>query len=121
VVRLGNRTLGKTPLAGVALPPGHHTLHVSNPALGISKTITLEAPEEGVINENFAVGKATIKVNSRPWAEVFIDGHSVGNTPIQRPVYEGKHEVKLVNPEAGERIELVELKPGEEKDLRVKF
>jgi hypothetical protein len=121
VVKLGARVLGKTPLVGVPLPLGHHTLSVQNTALGISKTLTVDAADASPINESLTVGKATIRVNSRPWAEVFIDGRSVGNTPVQRPVYEGKHEIRLVSPEAGERTELIELKPGEEKDLRVKF
>jgi hypothetical protein len=49
-----------------------------------------------------AAGKGVLRVNSRPWAQVFVDGRMVGNTPqmnIQLPT--GKHTIKLSNPQMG--------------------
>jgi serine/threonine protein kinase len=45
-------------------------------------------------------GQGTLRINSRPWAQVVIDGRPVGNTPqmnISLPA--GNHRVQLVNPE----------------------
>ena len=43
--------------------------------------------------------KGFIRVGSRPWANVYIDGHKVGATPQRVKVSAGPHTVKLVNPE----------------------
>ena len=47
---------------------------------------------------------APLSINARPWAEAWIDGERVGETPIgtlMRPI--GRHEVVLRHPELGER------------------
>jgi hypothetical protein len=52
------------------------------------------APAAGGANMGF------LRINSRPWAQVFVDGRFVGNTPLlNAPVPAGKHKVKLVNPD----------------------
>lgn len=41
----------------------------------------------------------TLRVNSRPWAQVFVDGRLVGNTPqLALIVTPGEHSVRLNNP-----------------------
>jgi hypothetical protein len=43
-----------------------------------------------------------LRVNSRPWAQVIIDGRMVGNTPQQGiPLNPGRHKVQLINPPMG--------------------
>jgi len=60
------------------------------------------------------VGKGTLRINTRPWSQVFVDGRLRGNTPqmnIQLPA--GKHRVKLVNPQFGLRKTItVTIQPG---------
>jgi hypothetical protein len=44
----------------------------------------------------------TLRLNTRPWAQVIVDGRMVGNTPqpnLQLPA--GKHKIQLVNPAMG--------------------
>jgi serine/threonine-protein kinase len=44
----------------------------------------------------------TLRINSRPWAQVIIDGRPIGNTPqLNIPLSPGSHKVKLVNPQLG--------------------
>ena len=46
----------------------------------------------------------TIALNATPWAEVFIDGRSAGETPIGNlSVSVGSHEVVFRHPELGEQ------------------
>ncbi|MGD8860136.1 MAG: PEGA domain-containing protein [Myxococcales bacterium] len=46
--------------------------------------------------------KGTLRINSRPWSQVFVDGKLVGNTPqLNIPLSSGRHKVKLVNPDMG--------------------
>jgi hypothetical protein len=69
-----------------------------------------------------ASGAALLRINSRPWAQVYVDGRLVGNTPqlgLQLPP--GEHNVRLVNGvfamgkvlnvklRAGERVTRVEM------------
>jgi eukaryotic-like serine/threonine-protein kinase len=47
-----------------------------------------------------AGGTGTLRINTRPWSQVFVDGRLIGNTPqmnITLPA--GRHTVTLVNPE----------------------
>jgi hypothetical protein len=46
--------------------------------------------------------QGTLRLNSRPWAQVFVDGRMVGNTPVMNmPLSAGSHSIKLVNPQLG--------------------
>lgn len=49
-----------------------------------------------------AGGNGLLRINSRPWAQVFVDGRMVGNTPqMGIQLAPGNHSVKLVNPQMG--------------------
>ena len=53
---------------------------------------------------NIDFPKGTIALNAVPWAEVWIDGERVGETPIGNlPVAIGSHEIILRHPELGEQ------------------
>jgi serine/threonine-protein kinase len=46
--------------------------------------------------------QGSLRVNSRPWSQVFVDGRMVGNTPqLNLPLPSGHHKIKLVNPQLG--------------------
>jgi hypothetical protein len=50
----------------------------------------------------------TPSANARPWADVFVDGTSVGQTPISNlAVPIGTHQVLFRHPQLGERRESV--------------
>ncbi len=43
-------------------------------------------------------GTGTLRVNTRPWSKVFVDGKLIGNTPqMNIPLEAGKHSLTLVN------------------------
>jgi len=67
-------------------------------------------------------GKATLQINSRPVAKVFIDGKDTGQrTPLLNyEVEAGKHEILFVNEDFGlERTKYVHVKPGETEKVIV--
>ena len=54
-----------------------------------------------------------LSINAQPWAEVFVDGERVGETPIgnlSRRI--GTHEVIFKHPDLGERRETVVITVG---------
>jgi serine/threonine protein kinase len=59
--------------------------------------------------------EGTLRVNSRPWSRVYIDGRLVGNTPqMQLSLAPGWHTVTLVNPDFGlQKVVTIRIKPGE--------
>ena len=47
-------------------------------------------------------GEAILRINSRPWSEIFVDGTHVGHTPkLDLRVSAGSHRIRLVNQELG--------------------
>jgi hypothetical protein len=45
-------------------------------------------------------GEGTLRVNTRPWSQVFVDGRLIGNTPqMNIPLPAGSHRLTLVNPD----------------------
>jgi serine/threonine-protein kinase len=45
-------------------------------------------------------GTGTLRINSRPWSQVVIDGRPIGSTPqMNVSLSEGTHKVTLINPE----------------------
>ena len=59
-------------------------------------------------------------VRASPWAEVKLNGKSLGTTPLpEQEIYEGKHTLELTNPDTGKSRRLViELAAGEHKVVR---
>jgi hypothetical protein len=44
----------------------------------------------------------TLRINTRPWSQVVVDGRIIGNTPQQGiPLTAGSHRVQLVNAQMG--------------------
>jgi hypothetical protein len=98
------RLLGTTDVDRVMLPVGSHTLRFVNEETGFEagRTVTVTAGRPTAVPIPIPTG--TIAINARPWAEVFIDGERVGETPlgnVSRSI--GRHEVILRHPELGER------------------
>ena len=99
----GNKGLGSTEQGRILLPPGRHVLTVTNRQLGYSSTHTVEveAGEETPLN---LTPTGRVNVNAQPWAEVWIDGTRIGETPIANlEVPLGTREFIFKHPQHGER------------------
>ncbi len=60
-----------------------------------------------------ALPNGTINVNAQPWAQVFIDGAAVGDTPLANvALVIGDHEMVFRHPQLGERRRRVVVKAG---------
>lgn len=99
----GSRTLGTTDTSRVMLSPGRHELTLTNRELGYAAKHTVEivAGEERVLNVE---PKGTVSVNALPWAEVWVDGTRMGETPLANlEVPLGTREFVFKHPTYGER------------------
>jgi hypothetical protein len=107
-IREGGRVIGSSELERQMLPTGEHTLEFVNDALGYQsrKTVRIEAGKTASVQLERVNG--VLSVNAMPWAEVWIGGERIGQTPIgnlSRPI--GTYDVVLRHPELGERRERV--------------
>jgi serine/threonine protein kinase len=88
----------------ITLPSGKHDVELVNDDLGyrVSRSIDVQ-PGKGVTVQQ-EVPKAAVALNALPWAEVWINGEKVGETPIGNlslPI--GTHELVFRHPDLGER------------------
>jgi hypothetical protein len=107
-IREGGKVLGSTDSERLMLPAGEHALELSNEALGFQtkRTLRIEPGKTAALKVDAPNG--TLSINAQPWAEVWVDGQKVGETPIGKlPQPIGVHEVILRHPELGERRETV--------------
>jgi serine/threonine-protein kinase len=108
------RLLGPTPLE-TRLDPGAGMLRLRNQELGIDYRVGLQLSADARSEVNKVFGRARLKVSVEPWAEVTLDGRSLGETPLPaQSVYEGEHLLTLRNPTLGKRETVqVHIRSGE--------
>jgi serine/threonine-protein kinase len=68
-----------------------------------------------------AGAQVELTINAWPWAEVILDGESLGYTPRVKPfmAQSGRHTLVLKNPHLGERKIVLDLASGKEKTVSV--
>lgn len=98
------RLLGTTDVDRLMLPTGDHALELRSDDFGFTtrQMVTVKTGETSILPVRLP--SASISINAKPWAEAWVDGERVGDTPIgtlMRTI--GRHEVVLKHPELGER------------------
>lgn len=102
------RLLGSSTIERIMVPVGRHDLEIVNESLGYQERRTVRVTAGEVASVTASWPKGSLSINAVPWAEAFVDGTSVGETPIgniQVPI--GPHEIVFRNPKLGERRETV--------------
>jgi eukaryotic-like serine/threonine-protein kinase len=111
-VRLGDRSLGQTPLRRAPVPAGLQTVKLVNSQFRLSSSLRVRVVAGSEVKRSHQWGKGTLNVNAKPWAEVFVDGVRAGQTPLARhEVWEGRRELLLVGPASQKRLN-VTIEPG---------
>ena len=98
-----SRLLGNNRIDRIMVPIGRHDLDIVNDSLGVRQRRTVQVTAGQVTPIKLDWPNGTLALNAVPWAEVFVDGRPVGETPIgsiQVPV--GTHEIVFRHPELGE-------------------
>jgi hypothetical protein len=106
----GSRQVAVSGDGPISLPAGTHTLTLRNDDLGFrSETrVTVSGGRMAAVRPVLPDG--VLQVNALPWANVYVDGEPVGDTPIgQLRVAVGPHEVRVVHPQLGERVQRVDV------------
>ncbi len=107
-VRENGRLLGTSDTDRIMLASGRHDIELSNDTLGYKTTRAVQVPAGRVASLTVDLPQGVINLNASPWAEVFIDGRRVGETPIGNlPVTIGPHELVFRHPQFGEKHQAI--------------
>ena len=100
----GGQVIGSTASAKIMVPAGKRDLRFSNESLGFSAGRTVQVSAGKTATISVSVPKAAISINAVPWAEVWIDGVRVGETPIGNYMVPlGARDIVFRHPTLGER------------------
>jgi hypothetical protein len=108
------RIIGSSDFERIMLPVGRHDLEFVNGALGYRerRSVQVTAGQTTTLRPEWPRG--SMAINAVPWAEVFIDGNRIAETPIGNvTVPIGPHEVLFRHPELGDRRLSVTVTTGE--------
>ncbi len=111
---------GVAPLGQIQLSAEDHSLRLSHQDYFgvIADQVRIRGGETLTKTYSFS-DLGYLQVVVQPWAEVYIDGRYVGQTPFSKiQVTVGKHTVILRHPELGEKQAVVEIQSNETTRLR---
>lgn len=97
--------VGSSSGRALTLPVGEHLLEFGDDSLGfrVQRTVRVTA---GITNHVAVdVPSASLAIDAKPWAEVWVDGTPVGTTPLLSLTWPiGRRQVRVRHPELGERL-----------------
>jgi hypothetical protein len=116
----GGKALG-TSDQQIMLGPGHHDLHLENKELNYSGTLGVDI-EPGETARVAVDPRGRANINAVPWAEVFVDGDKLGETPLgNAAILLGVREIVFKNPQFPDRKIVTTIKSGEPATITVDF
>jgi hypothetical protein len=100
--------IGTSGTTRIMLATGHHKLSLTNSSLGYQEVRSIDVTGGKTMVIRVDPPKASVSVNARPWAEIVLDGNSIGQTPLANVLVSiGMHEVVFRHPQLGERKQTV--------------
>lgn len=116
----GGRVIGTTDADRVMVAAGRHELLLVNDTLGYRATRVVNIAPGKTARITAELPNGTVNLNASPWAEVWIDGQRVGETPIGNlSVPIGPHEVVFRHPQLGEKRHAISVTMSEAVRLSV--
>jgi hypothetical protein len=118
----GERVLGSSADGPIVTTAGIHQLDLVNTALGYRSRQTVEIKRGEIVSLTVQPPDGRVSINALPWAQVWIDGAPVGETPLANlSVPAGEREITFRHPQLGERRETLLVKSGTETRVSATF
>jgi hypothetical protein len=109
----GDRVLGSSANGIVVAGAGKRELDFINNALGYRSRQQVEIKSNEILRMSIVPPPGRVSINVTPWAQVWIDGNPVGETPLANlPMAVGEHQVTFRHPQLGERTEKFVVRPS---------
>jgi serine/threonine protein kinase len=103
-IREEGRLIGTTDADRLMLAAGRHDIELVNETLGYRVTRVVQVLPGKVASLAVDLPKGVVHLNATPWAEVWVDGQRVGETPIGNlSMSIGPHEIVFRHPQFGEK------------------
>lgn len=104
----GGRLVGTSRSDRIMLPVGAHDLELVASAYQFRTRVDVQVRAGETVDVPVALPNGSLSINAVPWADVWVDGTRVGQTPLGHlAVPIGEHEVVWRHPELGERRQQV--------------
>lgn len=118
----GGRVVGTTDSDRIMLSGGRHNLELVNDQLEVrlARSVVVQGGRE--LPLDVSLPRGMVSINAKPWAEVFVEGNRLGETPlgnVSLPV--GEHEVVFRHPQLGERRQAVTVRAATPARVSVAF
>ncbi|HUK36061.1 MAG TPA: PEGA domain-containing protein [Vicinamibacterales bacterium] len=103
-----DEVVGASDASKIMLAAGTHQVVLRNQNVGFEAPRTINVVAGRVTAVEIDPPKAPVNVNARPWADVLVDGETVGQTPLSSlSLAIGPHQVVFRHPQFGERTERI--------------
>ena len=112
-IREAGQLLGSSDTDRIMMAAGRHELELVSGVLGYRAIRVVQVVPGKVAAIAVDLPQGVVNLNASPWAEVWIDGKSVGETPIGNlSVAIGPHEIVFKHPQLGEKRQAVSVTVG---------
>lgn len=104
------RVIGTSEIERIMLSPGTHELDFVADALGFRQSSEVKIQAGRGAPVSLTIPRVAMNINALPWAEVFVDGAKIGDTPlanVMQPI--GEHEIVFRHPQFGEKRQVARL------------
>jgi PEGA domain len=116
------RLVGTSRAGPWQLAAGRHEIEFLNPLLDVRLNRTVEVVAGKTTSLDLAVPSGLVSISSTAWAEIQIDGETIGVAPIvDRALPAGQHDIVARHTELGERRLSVTIPAGTAVSVRVDF
>jgi hypothetical protein len=101
------RMVGTSEIDRIMLPPGARNLEFVADSLGFRQSLQVSISAGRAAPVSLTIPRVAMNINALPWAEVFIDGARIGDTPLANVMQTiGDHEIVFRHPQLGEKRQM---------------
>ena len=98
------KAIGATNGERIMLLAGQHEVEIVSEAFGYRATRSVQVRSGRTATLDIELPKGVLYLNATPWADVFVDGQRIGETPLGNvTVPIGPHEITFKHPQLGEK------------------
>ena len=101
------RVVGTSEIDRILLSPGNHELDLISDQFGFRQSSKVNILSGRGAPVSLTIPRVAMNINALPWAEVFVDGTRIGDTPlanVEQPI--GDHEIVFRHPQLGEKRQM---------------